>query len=82
MPVGLEVRAFASCIGVEEDPVTGSLNASFAQWLIEDGHLPASYVAGQGQCLGRDGRVHLARDAAGQVWVGGDVVTCIDSSDE
>jgi PhzF family phenazine biosynthesis protein len=76
--VALEVRAFASCIGVEEDPVTGSLNASLAQWLIEDGHLPASYVAGQGQCLGRDGRVHLARDAAGQTWVGGDVVTCIE----
>ena len=44
----------------------------------EDGHLPASYVAGQGQCLGRDGRVHLTRDVAGQVWVGGDVVTCIE----
>ena len=76
--VGLEVRGFAACIGVEEDPVTGSLNASLAQWLIEDGHLPASYVAGQGQCLGRDGRVHVMRDAEGQVWVGGDVVTCID----
>lgn len=78
VPVGLEVRAFASCIGIEEDPVTGSLNASLAQWLIEAGHLPASYVAGQGQCLGRDGRVHLERDASGQVWVGGDAVTCIE----
>ena len=76
--VGLEVRAFASCVGVEEDPVTGSLNASLAQWLIEDGHLSADYVAGQGQCLGRDGRVHVSRDVEGQVWVGGDVVTCID----
>ena len=76
--IGLEVRAFASCVGVEEDPVTGSLNAGLAQWLIEDGHLPAGYVAGQGQCLGRDGRVHVSRDAGGQVWVGGDVVTCID----
>ena len=78
--VGLEVRAFASCVGVEEDPVTGSLNASLAQWLIEDGHLPANYVAGQGQCLGRDGQVHIARDAEGHVWVGGDVVTCIDGN--
>ena len=76
--VGLEVSAFASCVGVEEDPVTGSLNASLAQWLIEDGHLSADYVAGQGQCLGRDGRVHVSRDVEGQVWVGGDVVTCID----
>jgi PhzF family phenazine biosynthesis protein len=73
----LEVRAFAAPMGVEEDPVTGSLNASLAQWLIADGHLPARYVAGQGQCLGRDGRVHIERDADGQVWVGGDVVTCI-----
>ena len=78
--VSLEVRAFASCVGVEEDPVTGSLNASLAHWLIEDGYLPANYVAGQGQCLGRDGQVHIARDAEGQVWVGGDVVTCIDGN--
>src|SRR5690606_31548227 len=74
--IDLEVRAFAAPIGVEEDPVTGSLNASLAQWLIADGRLPARYVAGQGQCLGRDGRVHVERDADGQVWVGGDVATC------
>jgi len=79
-PVGLEVRAFAAPIGVEEDPVTGSFNASAAQWLIADGHLPDRYIAGQGQCLGRDGRVHIARESDGQVWVGGDSVTCIDGS--
>ena len=62
---------------MNEDPVTGSLNASLAQWLIADGHLPVSYVASQGTSLGRDGRVYLQRDAAGQVWVGGDSVTCI-----
>ncbi|MDA7417036.1 PhzF family phenazine biosynthesis protein [Xenophilus arseniciresistens] len=78
--VDLEVRAFATPIGVEEDPVTGSLNASLAQWLIADGHLPAQYVAGQGQCLGREGRVHIARDADGLVWVGGDVAPCITGS--
>jgi len=77
-PPGLTVRAFAAPIGVEEDPVTGSLNASLAQWLIAEGHLPESYVAAQGQRLGRAGRVHVARDAQGQVWVGGDLVTCID----
>ncbi|RZL89812.1 MAG: PhzF family phenazine biosynthesis protein [Variovorax sp.] len=76
--VGLEVRAFAAPIGIEEDPVTGSLNASLAQWLIAEGHLPERYLAAQGQCLGRAGRVHVARDAEGQVWVGGDSVTCID----
>src|SRR5512133_820271 len=49
----LEVRAFAAPIGITEDPVTGSLNASLAQWLIEDKHMPARYVAAQGACLGR-----------------------------
>lgn len=76
--VGLQVRAFAAPIGVDEDPVTGSLNASLAQWLIADGHLPERYVAGQGQCLERDGRVFIKRDSDGQVWVGGDAVTCIE----
>ncbi len=73
----LEVRAFATAIGITEDPVTGSLNASLAQWLIADRHMPARYVASQGACLRRAGRVHLERDEAGQVWVGGETVTCI-----
>ena len=73
----VEVRAFAAPIGVAEDPVTGSLNASLAQWLIEAGELPPRYVAAQGTALGRDGRVHVARDAEGQVWVGGDCVRVI-----
>jgi PhzF family phenazine biosynthesis protein len=76
----VEVRAFAAPIGVDEDPVTGSFNASLAQWLIADGHLPSRYLAAQGQTLGRAGRVHIERDADGQVWVGGDNVTCIDGS--
>jgi PhzF family phenazine biosynthesis protein len=73
----LEVRAFAAPMGIHEDPVTGSLNASLAQWLIADGHMPERYTAHQGTCLGRRGRVALQRDAENQVWVGGDVVTCI-----
>jgi len=73
----LEVRAFAAPVGITEDPVTGSLNASLAQWLMAEGHVPARYVAAQGTCLGRAGRVLLARDAQGQVWVGGQVQTCI-----
>ena len=76
----LQVRAFAAPVGINEDPVTGSLNASLAQWLIADGVMPERYVAAQGACLGRDGRVFVARDAAGQVWVGGQSVTCIDGS--
>ena len=74
----LEVRAFAAAIGINEDPVTGSLNASLAQWLMAEGHAPERYVASQGVCLGRAGQVYLERDAAGQVWVGGESVTCID----
>ncbi|KQP21765.1 PhzF family phenazine biosynthesis protein [Pseudorhodoferax sp. Leaf267] len=73
----LVVRAFAACAGVPEDPVTGSLNASLAQWLLADALLPAPYTASQGACLGRDGLVRIARDDSGQVWVGGDCVTCI-----
>jgi len=73
-----QVRAFAAPIGINEDPVTGSLNASLAQWLIADGLAPTSYIATQGTCLGRLGQVHINQDDTGQVWVGGDVVTCVD----
>jgi PhzF family phenazine biosynthesis protein len=73
----VEVRAFAAPVGVMEDPVTGSLNASLAQWLMADGYAPTTYTASQGTCLDRAGRVYLMRDASGQVWVGGDTVTCI-----
>lgn len=73
----LEVRAFAAPVGITEDPVTGSLNASLAQWLIEDGHMPQRYRARQGTVLGRAGEVFVHRDEAGQVWIGGDVVACI-----
>jgi PhzF family phenazine biosynthesis protein len=76
--VSLEVRGFAAPVGVDEDPVTGSLNASLAQWLIAEGKMPPHYVAAQGQCLARAGRVALDQDDTGQVWVGGESVTCID----
>lgn len=76
----LEVRAFAAPVGIDEDPVTGSLNASLAQWLIADEHMPASYLAAQGTCLARAGRIHIERDADAQVWVGGASVTCVSGS--
>jgi PhzF family phenazine biosynthesis protein len=72
-----EVRFFAAAIGVNEDPVTGSLNAKIAQWLIASGRAPARYVAAQGTALGRAGRVYVERDDAG-TWIGGDVAPCID----
>ena len=76
----LEVRAFAACNGINEDPVTGSLNASLAQWLMADELMPQHYSASQGVCMGRAGQVDLQRDADGQVWVGGQSVTCIDGT--
>ena len=76
----LTVRAFAASIGINEDPVTGSLNASLAQWLIAQGIAPTSYVAAQGEAMGRAGRVHVAQDAGGTVWVGGESVTCINGT--
>jgi PhzF family phenazine biosynthesis protein len=79
-PTDLEVRAFAAPVGVAEDPVTGSLNASLAQWLMAEGHMPPTYSARQGTVLGRAGQVFLSKDAQGQVWVGGDVVGCIQGT--
>jgi len=74
----LSVRFFFdSGVTVLEDPVTGSFNASLAQWLMADGLAPTRYTATQGTCLGRFGQMHLSQDASGQVWVGGDAVTCI-----
>ncbi|MBC7703228.1 MAG: PhzF family phenazine biosynthesis protein [Rhodoferax sp.] len=75
---GVEVRAFAPHMGINEDPVTGSLNASLAQWLISEGHAPARYLATQGACLQRAGHVFIESEPSGQVWVGGHSVTCID----
>jgi PhzF family phenazine biosynthesis protein len=71
-----EVRAFAAAAGIAEDPVTGSLNAGLAQWLIGAGLAPDRYVAAQGARLGRQGRVHIAKEEA-TVWVGGSSITCI-----
>ncbi|GGA84480.1 phenazine biosynthesis protein PhzF [Brucella endophytica] len=70
-----EVRAFFSNHQgtTVEDPVTGSLNASLAQWLFATGVADGDYIAAQGTCLGRRGRVYVSRDEAGQLWVGGEV---------
>jgi PhzF family phenazine biosynthesis protein len=74
-----EVRAFfPGNNGMAEDPVTGSLNAALAQWLIGAGLAPERYVAAQGTALAREGRVFIERDASGTIWVGGQSVTCVD----
>lgn len=71
-----EVRAFVPGLGVPEDPVTGSLNAGLAQWLIGEGLAPATYVAAQGAALGRAGRVHVQQQG-GDIWIGGDVAPVV-----
>jgi PhzF family phenazine biosynthesis protein len=71
----IEVRAFAADGGYE-DPVTGSLNASLARWLIDTGVVKSPYVAAQGAALGRTGRVHLRKDGD-DIWVGGDVIDVV-----
>jgi PhzF family phenazine biosynthesis protein len=77
-PAAFEVRAFFPKDGVTtEDPVTGSLNASLAAWLLSSGYAQAPYVASQGTVLGRAGRVHISRDPGGTIWVAGATVTCI-----
>ena len=77
-PCALEVRAFMPKDGsTMEDPVTGSLNASLAEWLLRTGRVTAPYVASQGTALGRAGRVHVSRDGDDTIWVGGSTVTCI-----
>jgi PhzF family phenazine biosynthesis protein len=79
-PTAIEVRAFAPVNGLAmEDPVTGSLQASLAQWLLGNGRLQAPYVASQGGAIGRAGWVHIS-EGEGEVWVGGRTETVIDGS--
>ena len=77
------MRAFFSKDGaLIEDPVTGSLNASLAEWLLRTGRASVPYVAGQGTALGRSGRVEVSRDSDGAIWVGGRTVTCVSGEVE
>jgi PhzF family phenazine biosynthesis protein len=78
-PVAFEVRAFVPRDDgtAAEDPVTGSLNASLAAWLLRTGRASAPYVASQGTALGRSGRIHISQDGDGTIWVAGGTVTCV-----
>jgi PhzF family phenazine biosynthesis protein len=73
-----EVRAFFPVNGTtREDPVTGSLNASLAQWLLSTGRAKAPYTVRQGTAVGRRGRVRIEVDDEGQVWTVGSTITCL-----
>ena len=74
-----EVRAFVPSMGVTEDPVTGSLNAGLAQWLIGAGLAPPNYVAAQGAALGRAGRVYVDQVGA-DIWIGGAVTPVVSGT--
>jgi PhzF family phenazine biosynthesis protein len=75
-PEAVEVRAFFPKDGATvEDPVTGSLNAALAPWLLRTGRVTVPYVASQGTALGRAGRVCVSRDSDDAIWVGGATVT-------
>ena len=78
-----ELRAFMNANGAAvEDPVTGSLNASVAQWLLGAGYATAPYIAAQGTVIGRRGRAHITQDEDGTIWVGGGTVTCVSGQVE
>ncbi|WP_193095582.1 PhzF family phenazine biosynthesis protein [Brevibacterium sp. FME17] len=70
-----EIRAFVPGAGVAEDPVTGSLNASVAQWLIGSSLAPSKYTVTQGTALGRAGVISISQED-GEVWVGGPTTVC------
>ena len=72
-----ELRTFAPGVGVPEDPVCGSMNASVAQWLIATGAAPSAYRVSQGMRIGRAGTVEIIADTDGTVWVGGAATNCI-----
>ena len=77
-PDAFEVRAFFPKDGqTAEDPVTGSLNAAIAEWLVATGRAVLPYVVSQGRVLGRRGRLHLSADDDGAVWVAGRTITTI-----
>jgi predicted PhzF superfamily epimerase YddE/YHI9 len=62
-----------------EDPVTGSFNAGVARWLVDTGQVSGRYVAAQGTCLQRAGRVHV-EVIDGGIWVAGDVTTLVSGT--
>ena len=76
-----QVDVFTAVDGTPEDPVCGSGNGCVAALVRREGLLAGgSYVARQGGCLGRDGRVEVRYGEDGSIWVGGQAVTCVEGS--
>ncbi len=69
-PADYEVRAFVTGLGVDEDPVTGSLNAGIGTWFFASGRATEAYTVRQGTRVGADGRVRVSREGD-DVWVAG-----------
>ncbi len=78
-PEAFEVRAFAATLGAGEDPVTGSLNASMAQWLLRTGAMSGRWIVSQGTRLGRAGRVSITPEGD-DLWVGGACTTVLQGT--
>lgn len=75
-PQHLEVRAFIAADGIEEDPITGSLQAAIAQWFYGEGWMQGPYLSTQGSAIQRSGKVYVEQ-LDGQVWIAGDVRVCV-----
>lgn len=76
-PFAYEMRTFAPKLGIVEDPVCGSINASVGQWMIQSGKAPSQFRVSQGGRVGRAGEIDIHADEQGTVWVGGVTTTCI-----
>ncbi|KJF16138.1 PhzF family phenazine biosynthesis protein [Acidithrix ferrooxidans] len=75
-----EMRTFAPAIGIAEDPVCGSMNASVGQWITRSGEFTKGYKVSQGLRLGRKGEISITTNTDGEVWVGGATKTLFSGS--
>lgn len=75
-----EVRMLAPSSGMSEDPITGSLNAAIAKWLMHNNRLQKPYLVAQGTQIGRSGRVSVTPGSRETVWIGGEVHILIEGS--
>lgn len=79
---GYEVRNLSPSSGMSEDPITGSLNAAIARWMLKEGRLAPEVVVAQGSAIGREGRVLVRRDPRdpARVLVGGHAQVLVDGT--